>query len=205
MTKVKFGIISVIAVAGVAAPLAIQHQSEARLREENLALRQQASQLAQVAAENERLSNQLVQAKSAESLSREQMSELLRLRGEAGQLRRDGKELETLQAENQQFRARLASDPAAAVARDALKVEPAALYVRTFLVKQPDALKQVKGLDPEKPLQQLVLDYLKQNGVDLQQPSAAFYNTNKQMLVIRGTLADLDAVEALLGKLGQEP
>ena len=205
MTKLKFGIISVIALAGVAAPLAIQHQSEARLREENLALRQQASQLAQVAAENERLSNQLVQAKSAESLSGEQMSELLRLRGEAGQLRRDGKELETLQAENRQLRTRLASAPAAAVARDALKVEPAALYVRTFLVKQPDALKQVKGLDPEKPLQQLVLDYLKQNGVDLQQPSAAFYNTNKQMLVIRGTLADLDTVEALLAKLGQEP
>ena len=204
MTKLKFGIISVIALAGVATPLAIQHQSEARLREENLALRQQASQLAQVAAENERLSNQLVQAKSAESLSREQMSELLRLRGEAGQLRRDGKELETLQAENQQFRARLASAPAAAVARDALKADPAALYTRTFLVTQPEFLKRVKGLDPEKPLQQLVVDYLSQNGVDLQQPSAAFYNTNKQMLVIRGTLADLDTVEALLGKLGQE-
>jgi RNA polymerase sigma factor (sigma-70 family) len=205
MTKLKFGIISVIALGGVAAPLAIQHQSEARLREENLALRQQASQLAQVAAENERLSNQLVQAKSAESLSREQMSELLRLRGEVGRLRRDGKELETLQAENRQFRARLASAPAVAAVQDALKADPAALYTRTFLVKQPETLKRVKGLDPEKPLQQLVVDYLNQNGVDLQSPSVVFFNTNKQMLVIRGTLADLDAVEALLGKLGQEP
>ena len=205
MTKVKFGIISVIAVAGVAAPLAIQNQSQNRLREENEALRRQAGQLAQMAAENERLSNLVVQATGTGSLSQAQISELLRLRGEVGRLRREGKELETLKMENQQFRARLASGPAAAVARDALKVEPAALYVRTFLVKQPDALKQVKGLDPEKPLQQLVLDYLKQNGVDLQQPSAAFYNTNKQMLVIRGTLADLDTVEALLGKLGQEP
>ena len=87
MTKLKFGIISVIAVAGVAAPLVIQHQSQARLREENRVLREQASQLAQVAAENERLSNLVVQAKSAESLSREQMSELLRLRGEVTRLR----------------------------------------------------------------------------------------------------------------------
>ena len=87
MTKLKFGIISVVAVAGVAIPLAIQNQSQARLREENQALRQQAGQLAQVAAENERLSNLVVQAKSAESLPREQMSELLRLRDEATRLR----------------------------------------------------------------------------------------------------------------------
>ena len=205
MTKVKFGIISVIAVAGVAAPLAIQNQSQARLREENVALRQQAGQLAQMAAENERLSNLVVQAKGTESLSQAQMSELLRLRGEVGRLRREGKELETLQAENQQFRARLASVPAAAVAQDALKVDPAALYTRTFLVKQPESLKRVKGLDPERPLQQLVVDYLNQNGLDLQSPSVVFFNTNKQMLVMRGTLAELDTVEALLGKLGQEP
>ena len=35
MPKLKIGIISVIAVAGVATPVAIQHQSQARLREEN--------------------------------------------------------------------------------------------------------------------------------------------------------------------------
>ena len=63
MTKLKVGIVSLIAAAGVATPLAIQYQSQARLREENQALRQEASQLAQFAAENERLSNLVVQAK----------------------------------------------------------------------------------------------------------------------------------------------
>jgi RNA polymerase sigma factor (sigma-70 family) len=124
MTKVKFGIIGVIAVAGVATPLVIQHQSQARLREENEALRQQASQVDQVSAENERLSNLVVQAKGAEPLSREQMNELLRLRGEVGRLRREGKQLETLQAENRQLRERLASIPAVAVARDAKPLSP---------------------------------------------------------------------------------
>jgi RNA polymerase sigma factor (sigma-70 family) len=104
MTKIKVGILSVIAVAGVATPLAIQYQSQARLREENQGLRQQAGQLDQVAVENERLSNLVVQAKGAEPLSREQMSELLRLRGEVGRLRRESKELETLQAQNRQLR-----------------------------------------------------------------------------------------------------
>ena len=203
MTKVKFGLIGVIVIAGAATPLAIQTQSQARLREENQTLRQQISQLAQAAVENERLSNLLVQAKSTDSLSQEQKSELLRLRGEVGRLRQEGKGLETLQAENRQLRARLGAAPEG-IARDTPKVEPAPLYVRTFVVKQPETLRQVKGLDPEKPMQQLALDFLKQNGVDLQPPSAAFFNTNTQTLIIRGTLADLDKVEVLLGNLGAE-
>ena len=85
MTKVKLGIIGVIAVAGVVAPLVIQRQSQAKLREEEQALRQQASQLAQVAAKYERLSNLVGRAKSAEPPS----AELLRLRGQAGVLRRE--------------------------------------------------------------------------------------------------------------------
>jgi RNA polymerase sigma factor (sigma-70 family) len=62
MTKVNFVILSIIAIAGVAIPYAMQHRSWAKLREENQALRQQANQLAQVAVENERLSNSLVRA-----------------------------------------------------------------------------------------------------------------------------------------------
>jgi hypothetical protein len=83
----------VIAVAGVATPLAIQHKSQARLREENESLRQQASKVDQLAAENERLSNLVVQAKGAELLSRQQMSELLRLRGEVTHLRAERMEM----------------------------------------------------------------------------------------------------------------
>jgi hypothetical protein len=201
MTKLKVGIISVLAVAGVATPMAIQHQSQARLREENEALRKQASQLAQVAAENENLSNLVAQSKSTESLSREQMGELLRLRGEVGRLRQQGKELEALQAENRQLRTQRASAAAPAITRDTLKVEPGTLYERRFRVESAENLKQLKGLDPEKPLQELVVDYLKQNGVDLQPPSYARFDTNTQALAVRATFAELDKVEALLYKL----
>jgi RNA polymerase sigma factor (sigma-70 family) len=87
MTKLTLGAISVIAVACLTVRLVIQHQSQARLREENQALREQTSHLAQMATENEHLSTPVARAKSAESLPREQMSELLRLRDEATRLR----------------------------------------------------------------------------------------------------------------------
>jgi outer membrane translocation and assembly module TamA len=204
MTKLKVGIISVIALAGVATPLAIQHQSQARLREENEALREQASQLAQVAAENENLSNLVAQTKGSESLSREQMSELLRLRGEVGRLRREGKELQALLAENRQLRTRLTNAPAEVIAQSALKVDPGVLYMRMLRVESAENLKQLKGLDPEKPLQELVLDYLKHNGVDLQPPSYARFDTNTQALAVRATSADLDKVEVLVGALREK-
>ena len=205
MTKLKFGIISVIAVTGVATELVIQSQSQASLREENQALHQQASQLSQVAAENERLSNLVVQANSAESLSREQMRELLRLRGEVGQLRQESNLLETLRMQNQQLRTQQAGVSAQTLAPDTLKVELGALYIRMFLIEKPQNLKQAKGLDPEKPLQDLVLDYLKQNGVELQPPSYALFDTNRQALTVRATFADMDKVEVLVGKLREKP
>ncbi len=58
-----------------------------RLREETLSLQQQASQMAQLAAENQRLSNLLAHAGSAQPPKPEQLGELLRLRGEATRLR----------------------------------------------------------------------------------------------------------------------
>jgi len=106
MTKLKLGIVGAIAAAGVAAPLIMQHQSVVRLREENQSLQQQQSQMAQMAGENERLSNLLAQAKSAQTLPEDQLHELLRLRGEVGPLRRQSNEFARLQEENRQLRAK---------------------------------------------------------------------------------------------------
>ena len=65
LTKVTFGIISVIAVAGVGILLAIRPQFQARLRQANQAVRQQLSQLAQMAAGGQiPLSNPIVPATS---------------------------------------------------------------------------------------------------------------------------------------------
>ena len=87
MTKLKLGIIGAIVVAGVATPLVIQHQAQVKLREVNASLRQQAGEKDQLAVENQRLSNQLAEAKTSRSLAGEQLSELVRLRAEVGTLR----------------------------------------------------------------------------------------------------------------------
>lgn len=102
MTKLKLGIISAVVVAGVATPLVVQHQAQVRLREENGALRQQLDQLNQLAAENQRLSNLVARANNSQSLPNDQLSELLRLRGEVTRLRSGSQELAQLKAANAQ-------------------------------------------------------------------------------------------------------
>ncbi|PYJ86103.1 MAG: hypothetical protein DME22_06555 [Verrucomicrobia bacterium] len=92
-TKLKTGVISAIVVASVATPLLVQHQAQARLREQDQALRQRTDQLAKFQAENEQLSKLLAAAKNSRPPSNDQLSELMRLRGEVGRLRRDVQEL----------------------------------------------------------------------------------------------------------------
>jgi len=110
--KAKSVILSVLwamALAGVTIWLAVEHQSRLRLGEANTALRQQLDPMAGLIAEHERLSNLLTQANGSQSLPDERLKELLRLRGEVGVLRQQGKEVETLRQENHQARAALES------------------------------------------------------------------------------------------------
>jgi RNA polymerase sigma factor (sigma-70 family) len=95
MTKLKFGIIGGIAVACLATPL-FQHRVQVELRTENQSLQLQVAQLAVLAAENERLSNQLVQVNRSPALAGNELSELLRLRSEVGRLRQAERELSQL-------------------------------------------------------------------------------------------------------------
>ena len=94
MSKLKLGTISAVVIGGLVASLVVQHQSLARLREDNRSLQQQVeelrdakNQLAQVAVDQDELAKR----------QRDQ-SELLRLRGEVGVLRRQTKELDALEA-----------------------------------------------------------------------------------------------------------
>jgi len=94
MTKLQVGVVGVILIAGLATPLLLQHQSLSRMRDENsrlreqtLSLQQQATQTAQLVAENQRLSNLLAHAGSTQPSKPEQLGELLKLRGEATRLR----------------------------------------------------------------------------------------------------------------------
>ena len=86
MSQFKTALLAVVAVAGITTAL-IQHQAADKFRAENRNLLQQNQKIAELQAENERLSNLVAQARPP--LSREETAELLRLRGQVGLLRDD--------------------------------------------------------------------------------------------------------------------
>lgn len=92
-THIKLGL-SALVVAGAAAALVVQHQTQTRLANGNESLRQQITQLE---TDNQSLSNRLAAVGHANALTDEQMNELLRLRGEIGLLRQQTNELGKLQ------------------------------------------------------------------------------------------------------------
>jgi RNA polymerase sigma factor (sigma-70 family) len=104
-TKLKLGLAALV-VAGAAATLVVQYQSQAKLRGENESFRRQISQLK---ADNESLSNLAAQAAKPASLSGGQFDELLRLRGEVGTLRQQNSELAGIQRENQKLLSQVAA------------------------------------------------------------------------------------------------
>jgi len=103
--KIISGILIILLVAA-AASLVIQQQAQVKLRQENESLRQQLDQLVRLQADNEHLSNGLVQANAA---AEGQTTELLKLRGEVGMLHKQTGEIADLQKKNQQLSAALAS------------------------------------------------------------------------------------------------
>jgi hypothetical protein len=96
-TKLKAGIVSAMVVASVVTSLVIQHQSQAKMREAEVSLQQQADQLAQLTAENERLANLVRPPANSQE-------ELLRLRNEAAELRNQAA---MVRDENRQLQAAL--------------------------------------------------------------------------------------------------
>lgn len=104
MSKLQIGIISAVVAGGVAAPLFMEYRSQAELRDARAALKASKDELAAQAAETERLSNRLARVNDSQQLNSSQTSELLRLRGEVGTLRRQTNELARLMADNQRLR-----------------------------------------------------------------------------------------------------
>lgn len=96
MTKTKLTVLGGLMVLAVAGPLVVQHKDRARLLAENVDLRQQLDELTQLRTENERLSNLLAQANDKQGLPNDSLNELLRLRGEVGQLREQNKAMDQL-------------------------------------------------------------------------------------------------------------
>ncbi len=178
MTKITAGNISGLLVAGVATPFVLQQQTQNRLRAQNDSLRAQVAQIPQLEAENARLSNLVSETKT--SLPNSQMDELLRLRGQVGNLKQQ-------LAEAAQAAARLkqqAKDDAQAAndmaqERDALR--------KTMIVRMNDA-------------KQLMLAFYKYAGADGQLPTnidqvasqlPQTVDTNLFQIVYRGSISSL--------------
>ena len=93
-TKFKAGIASAIVLAGAVTSLLIHHQAQARLKEQDVRVQQQAQQLARIKADHERLANTAAQYASGAS---NPSNELFNLRTEAEQLRSQINDLPLIQ------------------------------------------------------------------------------------------------------------
>jgi len=103
MTKVQAGIVCGIAVASAVTSLQIEHQAQAKMRQMDVSLQQQSSQLAQLQGQNARLSNLLTQANSPKN-----PGDLQKLRDEVAGLRSRTNELTVLREEKRRLQASLA-------------------------------------------------------------------------------------------------
>jgi len=102
MTTLQKTLVTVALAAGVTILLMIQHSAQLGLRAENQSLHQQIDQLAQLKAENERLSNLVAQSKRPMPPSVEPSRELLRLRNAVSLLRQQNQGLAQLLSVRQQ-------------------------------------------------------------------------------------------------------
>src|SRR5262249_34228904 len=105
-TKIKLGL-TMLAIAGAATTLVVQHQSQAMLREENQSFR---DQIAQLKADHESLTNLAAQANKPAPQPDDQFEELLRLRGEVGAFRQQTRELGRLRQENKNLLSQIAAE-----------------------------------------------------------------------------------------------
>jgi len=151
MTTLQKTLITItIVAASVATPLVIQHNHQVELREENRSLRLQVDQLAQLTAENKRLSNLVVRASPATPLPVEPSSELLRLRGEVGMLRQQNQELAKRLVDQQQPTASFEPSSAWADAGNATPEAAVGTFAWAIKVGNKDKLAEVVVFEPEQ-------------------------------------------------------
>jgi RNA polymerase sigma factor (sigma-70 family) len=83
---------------------------------------------------------------------------------------------------------------------------PVALYTRRIHIEAPSLLAKIgasTGDTQESSDQQMLLRFLKSNGILLEPPSAAFLDTTNGILTVRSSLENLQQIEKLLDQLRQ--
>jgi len=110
--KAKISILLVPVAAGLALYLVCERQATLKLNQQNEDLRQQLSQIDELTAENQRLSNLVADLdrlptrpdRAAGTSAPNDQEELVRLRGEVAALREQAKEIENLRANTREAR-----------------------------------------------------------------------------------------------------
>ncbi len=135
-TKLQLGLAALV-VAGATTALIVQHQSQARLQEENDSFRQEVARLK---ADSENFSNLAVQVKNPMTQQGNPSDELLRLRGEVGTLRRQIDNLGKLQQENSKLRAQVAAQSESSGSTNQVSLEDQYILQQTHAVDAMNTL-----------------------------------------------------------------
>jgi hypothetical protein len=109
--RLRLGLVCALLAASVACPLALQHRAQRQWQDRIESLRRQAEEVTRWEVANERRSQLVARATPATPLSAAQLRELLRLRSQVGQLRRQARLVQQLLDENQRLQAGAPFDP----------------------------------------------------------------------------------------------
>ena len=100
MTRSKLILTAIIVAAAILTSLLVQHQNQTKLRENDALWRQQDNQLAELVAENQRLSHLVAQTNTDSATAGDETAELAKLRATAETLRQQADLLAKQLAEN---------------------------------------------------------------------------------------------------------
>lgn len=152
MKSLKVSVFAVVLAALAIMPLLIRHRAEDQLCVRRESWRQQAGLIADLFAENEQLSNIVAEAKSSQSFSGAEVTELARLRNEIGQRQDTVKEAERLQRETRRIRDGLQELP-----KEKENDNPTALLANEMAVRlaRVKDLKQWLEENPEEKIPEL--------------------------------------------------
>ena len=186
----------------------------ASARDEAQTLRQQlkplTDEIQQLHGERDETARQLASLREENEKSNRNTGELLRLRGEVGRLRLESGEVERLRAENHRLHVAQSESPPVVVGQGQSSTSnPTPLYLRRIKVDTEALLSRImsssadyRDTNPDV-VQRSLLHFLKDNGVQIEQPGVAFLiDQTNGTLSVRASLWSLDKIETLLQDLG---
>jgi len=182
--------------------LAKAHAEAQTLRQQ---LRPMTDEIQQLQGEREETARQIASLREENEKLNGSTGELLRLRGEVGRLRLESRDVERLRAENHRLHvAQTEPSPIVVGQGQSSTSNSIPLYTRMIKVDTEALLSKSRsssvdnGDSNPNVVQQSLLQFLKDNGVQIEPPAAAFIDQTNGTLIVRASLASLDKIETLL-------